>query len=346
MLGKKARKLKAFFAILADSKIYLAKGKINAGRSVMDYSIVEMLFLHNLSQCGLLERTKITKDGYMEIVSRHSYVEGTELLKPVGKDIVVNVANIKFRQAVDYITKDHPEYFFIGSCNGSMRGIGGGYIKKDEIYRRHCSTGFIQCGIGITFLPEFFDTFLNSRHGVSQNDLLQALNALGKLPLIPDAAVILKQIGEASFTGSIGNIWIEAKALELVSIVLDWHRRFSARELFQLTEHDRVGIYEALHYIEEHLAESVSLGTIAKQAAMSISKFTVTFRKHTGFSAGAYINRLRMEKAMDLLKNTQASIAEITDMVGYKFPANFCTAFLEKFGVTPSEFRKQDNKGN
>ncbi|MDR2371387.1 MAG: AraC family transcriptional regulator [Treponema sp.] len=195
--------------------------------------------------------------------------------------------------------------------------------------------------MGILFPPDFFDTFLNSRYGISPDEVVRAIDALGKFPLIPDAAVILKQIGGASFTGDVGNIWIEAKALELISVILDWHRRRERTAAPPLREQDRLGIAEAVHYAEEHFSGPLTLEVLAKQAAMSLSKFTALFRTHTGLSAASYIRRLRMDHAMHLLKNTAAPLSDIAGMAGYKHQSRFSTLFREQFGVTPSEFRKK-----
>jgi transcriptional regulator GlxA family with amidase domain len=154
--------------------------------------------------------------------------------------------------------------------------------------------------------------------------------------------VILKQIGEASFTGDVGNIWIEAKALELVSVVLDWHRRLGAVAAPPLKEHDQLGIAEAIRYAEEYLSGPLTLQALARQAAMSMSKFTAVFKTHTGLSAASYIRRLRMDQAMYLLKNTTAPLSDIAGLVGYKHQSRFSTLFREQFGVMPSEFRKRE----
>jgi AraC-like DNA-binding protein len=306
------------------------------------HSISEMLFLHHLSKYGLLERTKITRAGYMELLPRRSYAEGTCLLKPVGKSLVVSAANLSFRQPIEQIVSEQPEYFYISLCRGSTKGVTGAHIGKGKIYHQYNSTELDHSGVGVSFLPEFFDTFVNSRHGISPDEIVQAINALGRLPLIPDAAVILKQIGEASFTGDIGNIWIEAKALELVSVVLDWHRRLAAAAAPPLREHDRLGIAEAIGYAEEHLSGPLTLQALARQAAMSVSKFTAVFKTHTGLSAASYIRRLRMDQAMYLLKNTTTLLKDIAWMVGYKHYSRFSSLFREQFGLMPSEFRKRE----
>jgi AraC-like DNA-binding protein len=304
-------------------------------------SLIETLYLHRLSKAGFLERTKIARDGHIELLPKRFYAEGTQLLKPIGKSLVVSVPNISFRQPVNYTIENQPEYFRIGLCRRAARGIMGGHIEKNKTHRSYASAGLADCEVGGLFLPEFFDFFLNSRHGISPDEIVQAIDALGKFPLIPDAAVVLKQIGDASFTGNIGNIWIEAKALELVSVILDWHRRLTAKAAPPLKKHDRLGIAEAIRYVEEHFSGPLALNTLARQAAMSQRKFTDVFKTHTGLSAASYIRRLRMDHAMYLLKNTNAPLSDIAAMVGYKHQSRFSTLFREQFGVMPSVFRKQ-----
>jgi two-component system response regulator YesN len=75
---------------------------------------------------------------------------------------------------------------------------------------------------------------------------------------------------------------------------------------------------------------------------MSISKFTAAFKIHTGISAASYIRRIRMDKAMYLLKNTSAPLGDISGMVGYKHHSRFSTLFREQFGIAPGMFRKKD----
>jgi two-component system response regulator YesN len=92
-----------------------------------------------------------------------------------------------------------------------------------------------------------------------------------------------------------------------------------------------------MRYAEEHFSGPLTLTALAKEAAMSMSKFTAAFKTHTGISAAGYIHRLRMDKALD---NTSCPLTEAADAAGYKHYTSFSTAFREQFGVTPSEFRK------
>ena len=334
------------FLALRDMERLSIKPAIFWERRVMMNSLIEMLFAHSIAKNDLVEMTKITGNGHIEVIPNRAYADGNYLLKPAGKNLVVCAANLSFRKPVDYSVRNLLEYFSVSFCAGSMQqGVTGGLVEKDKIYRRQASTGFAHSAVGVLFPPEFFDMLLNERHGVSLDEITRVITALGKLPLIPDAAVILKQIGEASFTGDAGNIWIEAKALELVSVVLDWHRRLGARAGPPLKEHDQLGIAEAIRYVEEHFSGPLTLTALARQAAMSMSKFTAAFKTHTGLSAACYVRRFRMDKAMYLLKNTSTPLGDIAEMVGYKHHSRFSTLFREQFGVTPREFRGGNDKG-
>jgi AraC-like DNA-binding protein len=340
---------------LADSKSFLAisetvrkyRRRPPSKEYVMD-ALIEMFFLSRMSTDGeILDTAKITGDGHLKLLPRRAYAEGSYLVKQASKSLLVCAADLNIRQPVKHTVKDTFDYFCIGLCRGSIRGIGGSHIEKDKTYSQNLPAGFVHCAVELSFLPEFFDAFLNSRHGVSLDEITRAIKALEKLPLIPDAAVILKQIGDASFIGDAGNIWIEAKALELVSVILDWHRRTetSPPPPPPLNEYDRQGIATAMRYAEEHLSGPLTLTALAKEAAMSMSKFTATFKSHTGLSAACYARRLRMEKAMTLVKNTSCPLAEAADAVGYKHYTSFSAAFREQFGVAPGDFRKRENRG-
>ncbi|MDE0284944.1 MAG: helix-turn-helix transcriptional regulator, partial [Gammaproteobacteria bacterium] len=52
-----------------------------------------------------------------------------------------------------------------------------------------------------------------------------------------------------------------------------------------------------------------------------------------------YLHRARMEKACDLLANSELTITQIAMSLGYEYSSNFTTAFRKHFGVTPRQVR-------
>jgi AraC-like DNA-binding protein len=86
---------------------------------------------------------------------------------------------------------------------------------------------------------------------------------------------------------------------------------------------------------------SQSAAEVATELSMSESKFTRFFRKATGNTYSAFVNRIRINRACQLLMNSNRYVANICYDVGFNNVANFNRRFLELKGMTPSEFRRQ-----
>ena len=302
-------------------------------------SLADMLFTRHFFIHDFLEKAQQSADGYIDLSPKKSMGEGLCRIRPAGKKMVVSTTDLVYTQTIEHIAQDQPEYFYISLCRGSMRGIVGAHIKKEDVYRQHCTAGFCHCGTGVSFLPDFLDSILDAHREISPDALESAFSALHDVSLIPDAAIILKELGDAAFKGGASNLWIEAKSLELVSVVLDWHKRLTVGGP-PLNEYDRLGITKALCYVEEHFSTPLSLELLAREAAMSVSKFTAAFKAHTGLSAAAYVRRFRMERALFLLKTTPHPLSDIAAMTGFQHYSNFFTLFKDQFGIAPGEVRK------
>lgn len=96
----------------------------------------------------------------------------------------------------------------------------------------------------------------------------------------------------------------------------------------------------AQDYINNHLGESPSIESVARHVYMSERSFTTHFRKETGMSFMQFLTQCRMEKAQDLLANTDWPIEQVATFVGLK-PGRFRELFRETTGLSPTEFRVQ-----
>ena len=66
----------------------------------------------------------------------------------------------------------------------------------------------------------------------------------------------------------------------------------------------------------------------------------------TGLGVNDYINRLRIEKSVYLLTNTNLNINEISYEVGFTYPRYFSTSFKQIKGMTPTQFKEEKKKNN
>src|SRR5262249_9441641 len=93
-------------------------------------------------------------------------------------------------------------------------------------------------------------------------------------------------------------------------------------------------------YIEEHLSEQISLGTLAKLARLSQSHFSRAFKQSFGAPPHEYHIRRRIEKAKALLAEREASVTDIGFTLGYCHTSSFSVAFRKIVGRSPRAFRR------
>lgn len=101
-------------------------------------------------------------------------------------------------------------------------------------------------------------------------------------------------------------------------------------------------INAALHYVEEHLAEDLSLEKVAAAACYSPFHFHRVFKLITGEPLNVYIHRKRVEKsAIALARKSSPSINEIGIQYGFTSNSSFTRAFKKHYGLSPTAFREQ-----
>lgn len=96
--------------------------------------------------------------------------------------------------------------------------------------------------------------------------------------------------------------------------------------------------------ITRDLALPLSAADLAAELGMSESRFSRFFRRATGNTFTDFVNRIRVNRAGQLLMETDRLVTHICYEVGFNNVANFNRRFLEIKGVTPSEFRRQADR--
>ncbi len=98
-----------------------------------------------------------------------------------------------------------------------------------------------------------------------------------------------------------------------------------------------------LSYVDAHLNETPDLEQLATFANLSKFHFHRIIRAYLNETLGNYINRIRLETAVKLLRYSSQPIYEIGYQVGYQTPSAFAKAVKKMFGVSPSQIRKNKN---
>lgn len=91
--------------------------------------------------------------------------------------------------------------------------------------------------------------------------------------------------------------------------------------------------------IEREPASSLDLDTVARSLATSRRQLQRAFAEIGGTTFRAYALAVRMRRARALLRDTDLSVREIAERVGYRKPPQFCKTFRRQHGQSPSRFR-------
>ncbi len=110
-------------------------------------------------------------------------------------------------------------------------------------------------------------------------------------------------------------------------------------ELYQQYLHRRNLTREVIAFLQENLQNPVHLESLAGKFPYSLSSIRRIFKDETGVSVMQYLTNLRMEKAMQLLKNPALSVEAVALSVGYSNLYYFSNAFKTRTGKSPSAYR-------
>ena len=91
--------------------------------------------------------------------------------------------------------------------------------------------------------------------------------------------------------------------------------------------------------VNEEYSQPLSMKYIADKMYLNHIYLGQIFKKETGISLNDYINKVRINKAKKLLKESQAMVYEIAEQVGFSDPQYFSTVFKKNTGVSPKEYR-------
>lgn len=103
-------------------------------------------------------------------------------------------------------------------------------------------------------------------------------------------------------------------------------------------------VAEICAYIDKHYTEPLSMDLITKEFSISRTQLYTIFKEVLRMSVNDYLLLVRMNKAKDLLINTDYSIEIISQMTGYGSSSSFCRTFKNRTGEGPTEYRKRQRR--
>lgn len=150
------------------------------------------------------------------------------------------------------------------------------------------------------------------------------------------AEVLLKKLISLNKETATGKE-ILAKSIFLEFLYLVYQEERKSKEKFANDGFEQIKI--ALEYMNEHYSEEICLKDLADLSNLSISYFGTLFKRHTSMPPKKYLLKLRLEKAKELLVQSQASVTEICMQSGFRDIHYFSQYFKYQEGYSPSAYR-------
>ncbi len=179
------------------------------------------------------------------------------------------------------------------------------------------------------------------------------------LPPMPERSIrhscgvqddVIHQIGLAVMSEMMsptaaGRMFVETASLLLAARLAHVHSE-TALNWPPIRSHaplDQRRLNRVLAYIEEHLADEITVENLASVACLSVFHFTRVFAATVGVPPHRYVSQRRLEIAREMIVTGRGSLCEIARATQFSSQSSFARAFRRATGMTPAEFRRRSH---
>lgn len=160
--------------------------------------------------------------------------------------------------------------------------------------------------------------------------------------IIYEAALLEYHLNKS--VGSDRDYCREFMQLETFDEMKNYLREFLFNTIRKLNEKrnnkDEGVVKNVIKIIEERYMKDISLKVLAAEVFLSPNYLGTIFKKFVGKSFNDYLTEYRMEKAKELLINSNKKIAKVAEDVGIPNTSYFCMVFKNSFGMSPKEYKE------
>lgn len=274
-------------------------------------------------------------------MSKINSLSGYEAIPALAKGFPIKVRRYVNSASLTPHWHEHLEliYFLRGSCRAIVGGraseVGAGdviIVNGTEVHSFTVTSGEAEY-LCVLIYPDFFRDLDFS--GIMIENVIRADTAVG--------ALISDMYREYERGGLSSDMMQKSLAYSLMATLVSEH------SAAPLTDRDRdlhkaalTRLDKVLDAVAERYSTHISTADLAELCYISEAHFCRFFKAATGKTALEYINGYRAERAEALLKNTDMSLSEVAEAVGFEDVNYFCRVFKRARGVSPGEFRRAE----
>ena len=231
-----------------------------------------------------------------------------------------------------------------GGWNRTQTLILGSGIQRQTIVEYYRSQPII--GINIQLSPSRLAMLFPGEDGqiepalaflAKENDWQSILYP----PNTPEIALVVQQIRNCPYRGVTKRMYLQAKALEIMSLQLAPLFNLAPSPAIppKLKSQTIAKLHHAQEMIRSRLEHPPTHLELSQQLDLSQRTLRRGFRSLFGTTMVGYLNEQRLQQAQLLLRNTDRTVTDIANYVGYAHLGYFARAFKRKYGINPSDCR-------
>lgn len=167
-----------------------------------------------------------------------------------------------------------------------------------------------------------------------------SISTLSPLIQIPNSDLILRSFEDLN--AYLNYHFSDAALLVMTSELMRLLARLNLLRRSTITRKDssEERVLNTIEFMKKHLGTQLKLEDFAAHARQSIPYYSKLFQEQTNQSPINYFIQMKMDKACEFLDNTDLSIRDIAERLGYDDPYYFSRLFKKVQGDSPSAYRK------
>ncbi len=156
--------------------------------------------------------------------------------------------------------------------------------------------------------------------------------------MTPEMQNAVYKIFNTQYRGTTRVMFLKSQITELLA---HFFAHISTHKKETIKQSEKEKLHNAKDIISNNITTPPTLNELSKMIGLNNNKLKNNFKELFGVPVFKYLQNERLKKAHELLSNSEMNIQEVSWYVGYESVSSFSNGFLKKFGVRPSEIKKQ-----
>lgn len=312
----------------------------------------DILFVNDIGLAEYsIERIEHTiKGSYGEVYSKAILLKG----------LLLNYTRVRLNQQISFTVNIEPDVIVNSfHLHGAIEITNNQYepyrVHVEEFFNNYLVKKGNVCGqspqvvdlFRIIMSPEYYLELLEN-YGDTFKEIIEMIHSGYKeelfkqpLPISPQMKILIREVlTYNNVNDKLSRIYYKTKALEILHMQLEYVLALSVnKSVVKLSNSDVLKMYEAQKILNVNFHAPPSIKQLAAILATNENKLKSGYNQIFNTSIYQYILQLRLDHSIELMRNPDMSIEEISDKIGYANISHFTRAFKRVKGVTPSLYR-------